>query len=244
VDFSNFEQPTVMHPTNGDDSLRDDGQSLQEGAHQFGAFDIVEAFTAMRHEWRGQTKESRALVEQVESAVARFESLEAKLCASAEEDRPDDSSAARQLALHLVDADHQLSRAIAAMTQLEANRRQRYDADEQAVGQYFAAMSALGRWFAQPLLKFIATQRPAGATAEDPAIEGLNLVLARLRRALADSGIERIETEHEPFDAETMRAIGTVDATDCPSGCVAEQLTPGYRWRDRMLRFADVRVAK
>jgi molecular chaperone GrpE len=233
-----------MHPTNGDDLLRDANQPLADDAPQFGAIDIVEAFTAMRHEWRGQTKESRALVDQIEAAVSRFESLETSLLARAADDRSDDSATTRQLASHLVDADHQLSRAIAAIAQLEANRRQRYDADEQAIGLYFAGMSALGRWFARPLLKFIATQRPIGTTAEDPAIEGLNLVLARLRRALADHGIERIDTEHEPFDAETMRAIGTVAATDCPPGHVAEQLTPGYRWRERMLRYADVRVAK
>jgi molecular chaperone GrpE len=48
---------------------------------QFGAVDIVEAFTALRHEWRGQTKESRALAAQIEGAVARIQAVEARLAA-------------------------------------------------------------------------------------------------------------------------------------------------------------------
>jgi molecular chaperone GrpE (heat shock protein) len=41
-----------------------------------------------------------------------------------------------------------------------------------------------------------------------------------------------------------MRAIGAVESVDCPSGHVVEQLAPAYRWQGRLLRFADVRVAK
>jgi len=241
---STFLQQSSMEPTPDDDSHGNAGSPPVDDAPQFGALDIVEAFTAMRHEWRGQTKESRALVEQVQDAVANFQALQSKLLVQVAANRPDDTSTTRQLVLHLVETDHQLSRAIAAISQLEANRKLRDEADAQAVERYFAEMNAIARWFAQPLLTFIIAQRPVTTSAESPAIEGLNLVLARLRRALAENNIERIETEGQPFDADTMRAIGTVAPADCPSGYVAEQLSPGYRWQDRMLRFADVRVAK
>lgn len=211
---------------------------------QFGALDIVEAFTAMRHEWRGQTKESRALAEQLQAAVMNIQSLESKLLASVADNRPDDSTEARQLVLLIIDTDHQLSRAVAAIAQWETNRRLRQEADAKAVERHFAGMSRVARWFARPLLKFIGELRPMdGPVTETPAIEGLNLVLARLRRVMRERGIERLDVEGQPFDANTMHAIGTV-ATDCPSGHVAEQLSPAYRWQGRFLRFADVRVAK
>lgn len=207
----------------------------------FGAVDIVEAFTAMRHEWRGQTKEGRALAEQIETAVASLRSLESRLLASAAGARPDDS--ARPLVQLIIETDHQLSRAVAAISQWEANRRLRQAADARAVELFFAGMSWIARRFARPLLAFIAEQR-TGVVAEDPAIEGLNLVLARLRRSMHEQGIRRLDVAGLPFDAATMHAIGTVAAENCPSGHVAEQLSAAYYWQDRVLRFADVRVAK
>jgi molecular chaperone GrpE (heat shock protein) len=59
-----------------------------------------------------------------------------------------------------------------------------------------------------------------------------------------DRDIDRLDTEGSEFDANTMRAIGAVESVDCPSGHVVEQLAPAYRWQGRLLRFADVRVAK
>jgi len=55
--------------------------------------------------------------------------------------------------------------------------------------------------------------------------------------------IERLDVQGQPFDADTMHAIGTVASTACPPGSVAEQLSPAYRWQGQLLRFADVRVA-
>jgi molecular chaperone GrpE len=212
---------------------------------QFGAVDIVEAFTAMRHECRGQTKESRALAEQIQAAVTELRSLESKLLACVADNHPDDSTEAKRLVLLIVETDHQLSRAVAATAQWEMNRRLREEATAKAVDRYFAGMSWAARWFARPLLAFIAEQRPVlGPVTEGPAIEGLNLVLARLRRAMSEQGIGRLDVVGQPFDANTMHAIGTVASADCPSGHVAEQLSPAYRWHGRLLRFADVTLAK
>jgi molecular chaperone GrpE len=212
---------------------------------QFGAVDVVEAFTAMRHEWRGQTKESRALAEQLQAAVSSIESLESKLLAAVAENRPDDSGEVRRLVLRLVETDHQFSRAIEAIAQWETNRKLRQEAEAQTIERYFAQMSWLSRWFARPLLDFIGELRPIHeAATENPATDGLNLVVARLRRALEEHGIERLDVAGQPFDANTMHAIGSVESKDCPAGHIVEQLSPAYRWQGRPLRFADVRVAK
>jgi molecular chaperone GrpE len=212
---------------------------------QFGAVDIVEAFTAMRHEWRGQTKESRALAEQIQSAVTNLQSLEAELLARTANNRPEEPGDSKQLAKIIVETDHQLTRAIAALEQWEASRRLRMAADANAVERYFAGMSAISRWFARPLWTFIADgRRVQESLPDDPAIEGFNLVLARLRRAMNEQQIERLDTHGQAFDASTMHAIGTVASPECPSGHVAEQLSPGYRWQGQILRFADVRVAE
>lgn len=196
-----FQRELSGEQSRGEDPSRD------KAPPQFGAVDIVEAFTAMRHEWRGQTKESRALAEQIQAAVANLQSLETKLLDRAADSRPDDSDAGRQLVMLIVETDHQLSRAVAAVGQWEKNRRFREEADAKAVDLYFAGMSRVARWFARPLLTFIAEQRGVQSPAvENPAIEGLNLVLARLRRAMYEQGIERLDdAAGEAFDATTMR---------------------------------------
>jgi molecular chaperone GrpE (heat shock protein) len=48
----------------------------------------------------------------------------------------------------------------------------------------------------------------------------------------------------KPFDGTTMNAIGTVESTTIAAGYVAEQISPCYRWKSAVLRFADVRVAQ
>lgn len=209
---------------------------------QFGALDIVEAFTAMRHEYRGQTKESRALAEQLEQAVASIQAWEAKrLAATADKQSAPD---ARQLALLVVETDHQLSRAVTAIAQWEEQRRERTEASQRAVQEQITALGSLGRWFARPLIALLEGQRTAQTPAgENPALEGLNMVLSRLRRTMRDHGIERLDVQGQPFDAETMHAIGTVASSAHPPGSVAEQLSPTYRWQGQVLRFADVRVA-
>jgi molecular chaperone GrpE len=221
-------------------SSPDDDDFPKEEIPQFGAVDIVEAFTAMRHEWRGQTKESRALAELVQQAVASLQALGKQSPAPAEA-RQD----AKPLVLLIAETDHQLSRAVAAIGQWEANQRLREAAAAQAVEQQIAAMSALARWFARPLLALLAGQRSAHEPVQEhPAIAGLNMVLARLQRMMREQAIERLDVEGQPFDAETMHAIGTVATTACPAGYVAEQLSPAYRWQGKLLRFADVRVAE
>lgn len=215
-----------------------------EDVPRFGAVDIVEAFTAMRHEWRGQTKESRALAEQIQAATAHLQALESKLLASVADQRPADAPAEKQLVLVIVETDHQLTRAAAALEQWEAHQRQRSLADAQALERYFAGMNRLARWFARPLLDFLSARNLASpAAVKSPAVEGLDMVLARLRRMLHEQGIERLDVHRQPFDASTMHAIGSAATTDCPAGHVAEQLSPAYRWRGQIIRFADVRVA-
>ncbi len=221
------------------------GDDLSQGEPpQFGALDIVEAFTAMRHEWRGQTKASHALAEQIQQAVGSLQSLDERSRAASAVSKQV-APEAKQLVLLIVETDHQFSRAVAAIALWEANQRLREAAAAQAVEQQIAALSPLARWFARPLSALLAGQRSAQAPADmHPALDGLNMVLARLRRMMHEQGIERLDVQGQAFDADTMHAIGTVASTACPPGSVAEQLSPAYRWQGRLLRFADVRVAE
>lgn len=74
--------------------------------------------------------------------------------------------------------------------------------------------------------------------------QGLELALVRTRRLMQQAGVQRIDTLHEPFDAERMRAIDVVEDPTVPEGYVAEQYRPGYLLHGGVLRPAEVRVSR
>lgn len=217
---------------------------------QFGVVDIVDAFTAMRHEWRGQTKESRRLAETIEAAVATLQRMESTVLAreeQAEAARRDtaDADSSTRLAQLVAETDHQLTRAVLAFELTERHRRDREQQEAAEIEAFAAGRFAITRWLFRPLLRRLSEQRKERMDAgQNPAMEGLNVVLARLRRSMQDMGIERVDTAGRPFDATLMNAIGTVATADDPPGHVAEQLAPCYRWQGQVLKFADVRVAR
>ena len=73
--------------------------------------------------------------------------------------------------------------------------------------------------------------------------EGVEMVERKLRKKLQDAGISRIEAAGQPFDPELHEALSSVPTEDPEKdGRVAEVITEGYRFGDRLLRPAQVAV--
>jgi molecular chaperone GrpE len=184
------------------------------------------------------------LADKIQTAVKTLKELESLWLSRAGESQSVDAKEPKPLARLIADTDHHLTRAALAIGQADRHRQLREQSDQDAIQQYFDGMNVLARWLARPLLAFILDRHKARTSAsEDPAIEGLSLVLARLRQAMQEQEIERVDVLGQPFDGGTMNAIGTVESAEVPSGHVAEQLAPCYFWKGQVLRFADVRVA-
>jgi molecular chaperone GrpE len=75
-------------------------------------------------------------------------------------------------------------------------------------------------------------------------VTGYTMSLQRLERALQQQGLEPIPTVGQPFDPETMEAVEVVPGPGRASAEVIDEVRRGYRWRGRVFRFAQVRVAK
>ena len=75
-------------------------------------------------------------------------------------------------------------------------------------------------------------------------LEGIRLVHANLMKALSDFGLEPIDAKGEPFDPAIHEAISILPTDQVPPGRVMEQVTRGYKLRDRVLRPARVVVSK
>ena len=78
----------------------------------------------------------------------------------------------------------------------------------------------------------------------DSIVTGYTMSLQRLERALEQQGLEPIPAVGQPFDPETMEAVEVVAEPGRTSTEVIDELRRGYRWRGRVFRFAQVRVAK
>jgi molecular chaperone GrpE len=71
--------------------------------------------------------------------------------------------------------------------------------------------------------------------------EGLKLALKQLTDELASSGLEKIQTFGQDFDPETMECLEIAQGEE---GKVLDEIRPGYKLNNRVLRVAQVRVGQ
>jgi len=73
---------------------------------------------------------------------------------------------------------------------------------------------------------------------------GVELIYKQLQAALAKLSVNAIVSKGEPFDPRYHEAIEMVETSDAPDHQVIEELQRGYKFKDRLLRPAMVKVAK
>lgn len=76
-------------------------------------------------------------------------------------------------------------------------------------------------------------------------VEGVRLSLGVLHRRIAKLGAQRIQVVGQPFDPHVAEAIDAVPVADAAlDGFVLQEISPGYRIGERVLRPARVRVGR
>jgi molecular chaperone GrpE len=73
---------------------------------------------------------------------------------------------------------------------------------------------------------------------------GINMIHQQLKHALQEAGLEEVDATGKPFDPNLHEAVSQREVADAPEGQVVQQLRKGYKLRDRLLRPANVVVAK
>lgn len=83
-------------------------------------------------------------------------------------------------------------------------------------------------------------------TAQDVASvrQGIEMVANQLMGLLSSEGLERLDLLGKPFDPTVAEALAVEERTDVPDGQIVEVLRPAYRFKDRIIRPALVKVAK
>lgn len=84
----------------------------------------------------------------------------------------------------------------------------------------------------------------ASASSPEDFRKGVELIHKQLQGVLEKMSVQRVPAQGEPFDPRYHEAIEVVESDEVPDHHVLEELQPGYRLKDRLLRPAMVRVAK
>jgi len=72
---------------------------------------------------------------------------------------------------------------------------------------------------------------------------GIIAIEKQFQTILNNMGIEKYHVEGKKFDPETAEAMMTVKSKK-PDGTVIEELEPGYKMNDKIIRYARVKVSK
>jgi len=86
---------------------------------------------------------------------------------------------------------------------------------------------------------------PAPDATVQSLMDGVGLVEAKMRKALGDAGLARIEAHGQPFDPNVHEALATRPTTD-PSqdDIICNVIVDGYTFDEILVRPARVQVAK
>ena len=234
------------------DASSSDGASLdaQTELRPVGLFQMIEEFTALRHELKLYTKSARNLEEQtletlntMQAAIEQFRSVEVK-------EREAAQTAAKPLLEALLDLHDAIER---GRTVIEtARKRIIEDSPKQLqdlLDQRFRKQSWWRRWIGRGFYD-AAREVCARHAAEvhqgifESLVEGYGLIQSRLQRAMDQQGIYRIPCVGQPVDPNCMTVVEVVDDPARPPGLVIEEVRPGYYWKSKVFRFAEVRAVR
>ena len=79
----------------------------------------------------------------------------------------------------------------------------------------------------------------------DSLQKGIDLVINQFTRELKDNGVEAISSIGEKFDPKAHEAFLTVETEDAAQDeIIIEELEPGYRFKEKLIKAAKVKIAK
>jgi molecular chaperone GrpE len=94
-----------------------------------------------------------------------------------------------------------------------------------------------------PILDSFERALKAGADAGDFR-NGIELIYRQFQDALLKIGVQAIAATGQVFDPRIHEAVEMVDSTEVPDQQVVDEFQRGYKYKERLLRPAMVRVAR
>jgi molecular chaperone GrpE len=226
----------------------DSGDESDVG-REFGIIDLVEEFTALRHEVKLQTKSGRGLSEQTETTLQALKRAIDEIRSVVPKDAEAVWTSGRALAEGLADLDEALQR---GEREIERAREQIAERSPAALGAQLNAFYHNHSWIRRRLLRsyhneiIAIIERDSVNRHElfESFLEGYGLIQKRLRRVMAAEQVQRTPCEGLPVDPERMTVLEVIDVPEAAGGTVVKELRSGYTWRGRVIRYAEVQAVR
>src|ERR1019366_2034100 len=129
-----------------------------------------------------------------------------------------------------------------ARLQAEFDNARKRAVREQQDFRKFAAAEVIEN-FLPTLDSFERALKAAGGDSTDFR-NGIELIYRQFQDALQKIGVQPILAMGQPFDPRVHEAVEMVDTTEVPDHHVLDELQRGYKYKERLLRPAMVRVAR
>ena len=213
-----------------------------------GLYDLVEAFTTLRHELKLQTKSARSLEERSQSVLDAIEGALTQFRAV----QPQEQQAAEQAAKPLAEALADLAEALQRGRKvIEAAQKRLLETTgtrlKSRLDQLFREQSRWQRWRSRPFYESACRLCDQQVSREQQEVfqsllEGYGLIEKRLHRVMREEKIHPIATVGTQVDPACMTVVEVTANAGRPAGLVVEEVRPGYLWKGKVLRFAEVRA--
>ncbi len=79
---------------------------------------------------------------------------------------------------------------------------------------------------------------------DDSLVQGVEMTLKEIKKALGKFGLSEIESQYKPFDPKYHHAMSQEERDDIDENTVVNELRKGYMFKDRVLRPALVSVSR
>jgi len=121
----------------------------------------------------------------------------------------------------------------------ETRQRLNRSADERAAGEKAKFIASL-----LPVLDDLNRAIQSENTTREALLDGVRSIAGSFQSALANAGVEPIESVGEEFNPELHEAVDTGETDAEMDGRVIEEYSRGFRMGDRLLRPARVKVGR
>ena len=121
----------------------------------------------------------------------------------------------------------------------ETRQRLNRSADERAASEKAKFISSL-----LPVLDDLNRAIQSENTTREALLDGVRTIASSFQSALANAGVEPLESVGEEFNPELHEAVDTAETDAEMDGRVIEEYSRGFRMGDRLLRPARVKVGR
>ena len=136
-------------------------------------------------------------------------------------------------------------RALAQRVQADfVNYRRRVEEEQQEFQRGAAAQLILKLLPVLDDLERALVQTPEDASSNDGWLEGVRLVVRKFHAVMEEAGVQRIDAADRAFDPWEHEAVAYQETGEHPAGHVLGLVREGYTLHGRVLRAAQVMVAR